>query len=354
MEKPKIFDLKKQILSIALVFILLIMTVIILNSGEQSVTWAQFFGYISHLKAPIYLLAAFTCVAMSICSEACSLSYMLFKLGFRQPFRYSAVYAASDIYFSAITPSATGGQPASAFYMTKTDVSASAATATLILNVFQYTLSLLIWSIFGFIMCPGIFGQAKFTVQILLTAAVIFNVFFLALCLCCVMFPGPVRVMGNLGIALLSRLHIFKNRSQKEAAFAAYLNDYRQTSKTLLKYPSVWFVSLLFNLLQRGFMYLVPVMVYMASGGNGTKIAEVLGKQSLVALGSNSVPIPGASGVSEYLFSSVFREMFSNPALLLTRLISHYTCFIACGVFTLAFHMHLFRRRYQGPKKDFS
>ncbi|MFR2128888.1 MAG: hypothetical protein ACLS4M_06675 [Eubacterium ventriosum] len=42
--------------------------------------------------------------------------------GYKRPFRKCLVYSSSDIYFSAITPSATGGQPASAYFMMKDKV----------------------------------------------------------------------------------------------------------------------------------------------------------------------------------------------------------------------------------------
>lgn len=54
------------------------------------------------------------------------------------------LYSASDIYFSAITPSATGGQPASAFFMMRDGIPGPVVTVALILNLVMYTLALLV------------------------------------------------------------------------------------------------------------------------------------------------------------------------------------------------------------------
>ncbi len=62
----------------------------------------------------------------------------------------SIIYSTSDIYFSAITPSAAGGQPASAFYMVRDGMPVSVATSALLLNIVCYTASL---DIIGVLRC---------------------------------------------------------------------------------------------------------------------------------------------------------------------------------------------------------
>ena len=53
------------------------------------------------------------------------------------------VYGGADVYFSAITPSASGGQPASAYFMIRDGIPGYAATVALLINLVMYTLSLL-------------------------------------------------------------------------------------------------------------------------------------------------------------------------------------------------------------------
>ena len=64
------------------------------------------------------------------------------------------VYSSSDIYFSAITPSATGGQPASAYFMMKDKVPGAVTTIILLVNLTLYTVSIIVIGVLCFILRP--------------------------------------------------------------------------------------------------------------------------------------------------------------------------------------------------------
>lgn len=344
MSKPKVFDLKKQIISMVVIILLMVFTFFVLNSGAEAVSWKDFFSYLRQLEAPVFLFAAIFCVFLSISSEAASLAFILSKISKKKPtVSGSMVYATSDIYFSAITPSATGGQPAAAYYMSKTGYSASKATVALLLNTFQYTLALIVLGALGFIMSPRALVGTDIKVKLFVLVAIVFNVLLIVLCIFCMVFPNIIRAIGRFGIALLCRLHIFKNRDEKELAFEEYLADYRRVVKTFSKRPSVWIVPLIFNLLQRLFLYCVPLFVFLAEGGAPETVSQVLAHQTIVTLGANSVPIPGAMGVSEYLFIVLLGSFFTkrNLSMILVRTISHYFAFISCGILTLIVHIHI-------------
>ena len=63
---------------------------------------------------PGWLAAAAGCMFLYIFSEAAAVATACRPFGPRIRMGRGLAYAASDIYFSAITPSATGGQPACA------------------------------------------------------------------------------------------------------------------------------------------------------------------------------------------------------------------------------------------------
>ena len=67
------------------------------------------------------------------------------------------VYAAADVYFSAITPSASGGQPASAFFMMQDKIPGTAVMTALLLNLIMYTLAIITIGIADILLFPGIF-----------------------------------------------------------------------------------------------------------------------------------------------------------------------------------------------------
>ena len=89
-----------------------------------------------------WLLAALDCVLGFIFFEACGIRKSVRLLGKDCPLRKSWSYSAADIHFSAITPSASGGQPASAFLMLRDGIPGVQVTAALLLNLAMYSCSL--------------------------------------------------------------------------------------------------------------------------------------------------------------------------------------------------------------------
>ena len=350
---------KKQLLSILFVVLLMVLTVMFITGGGDAISLKQFFRLIGKFKHPLFLIPAILCVPLAMLSEAFGLRYILKKLGQKAKVKHCAAYASADIYFSAITPSATGGQPASAYYMTQKKIPASVATITLLLNIAQYTLALLLLGAIGFCIAPDTILGANFTVRFLFFFGAAFNFCFMLACIACMVFPAPCRVIGTLGIKILCKLRILKNREKSEASFARYLEEYREGFKVILRYPSIWGVTLLTNVLQRVFMALVAMFILLADGHFGFDPSMLLANQFLISVAANSVPIPGAAGVSEYLYISVFAAVIPGHSIqtafaLLTRAITHYFNFILCGVLTLCFHVHVIKHKRRKRREELS
>ncbi len=360
-KEPKVMNGKKQFWSILFVILLMFLTVMFINSGGDAISFKQFVHLIKKLEHPLFLIPAILCVPLAMLSEAFGLRYILKKLGHRAKIQHTVAYASADIYFSAITPSATGGQPAAAYYMTQKKIPASIATVTLLLNIAQYTLALLVLGVIGFCIAPDAILGANFSVRFLFFFGMIFNFCFMLACIACMVFPAPCRVIGTLGIKLLHKIRILKNKEKSEEAFARYLEEYREGFKIILRYPSIWCVTLLTNIAQRVFMALVAVFLLLADGHFSFDLTLLLANQFLMSVAANSVPIPGAAGVSEYLYISVFASVIPSHSIqkafaLLVRGITHYFNFILCGVLTLCFHVfvikHKRKARREQPKED--
>ena len=112
--------------------------------------------FVSDIHLP-FLIGAFICMIMNIGFKGISISALSRALGYRRSLPRNYAYASADIYFSAITPSATGGQPASAYYMVKDDIPISHTTAILSVNLFMYTDSLIALALITFILRPSLF-----------------------------------------------------------------------------------------------------------------------------------------------------------------------------------------------------
>ena len=112
--------------------------------------------------------------------------------------------------------------------------------------------------------------------------------------------------------------------------------EYRRCAALLSGHRPMLVKSFLFNLLQRASIISVPMMAYMAMGGQPGRAPDVFAMQSFVVLGSNTVPIPGAMGVADYLMLDGFKSVLGQDQVagmeLLSRSLSFYGCVLLCGI----------------------
>ncbi|MDE6273513.1 MAG: flippase-like domain-containing protein, partial [Clostridiales bacterium] len=113
---------KKNILNIAFLLLLIGITVTVLFACNQELNFENIKAFLVSSN-PWYIAIIFLCMILSIAFEGWSMHLIVRRLGYRPKMRSSMAYAAADVYYSAITPSASGGQPASAVYMMRDGVS---------------------------------------------------------------------------------------------------------------------------------------------------------------------------------------------------------------------------------------
>ncbi len=237
------------------------------------------------------------------------------------------LYSAADIYFSAITPSATGGQPASAVLMMRSGIPAAPTAVALLINLVLYTLSILLMAAAGLALHPGLlklFGPAS---RILIWVGAGTQVALLA-GLTLLIFHEPIFLrLADWALKIGHKLHLIRDI------------DYQQCSGALRGQWKLILLSFVFNLAQRLAIVLSPVCVYLAEGGNRARTGEAFAAQTMVILGSNAVPLPGSVGVADYLFLDGYRSLAQSPVLLelLSRAISFYSCVVLCGALLLVY-----------------
>lgn len=339
------FSLKKQILYIVIFLALIGVTFYAIVGQNEELTFRSFMDYVLSLQ-PFWLLAGILCVFMFIMLEGMSIRYIAGKLGYKRGYYNGFIYSTADIYFSAITPSASGGQPASAFYMVKDKIPMSVTTITLVLNIMQYTMSLAVISLLCFVLRPEYFHLFDGWSQLLIIIGVIVQIVLTVLFAMLVFFPNIIKGVCEWFITLLTRMKIMRKRRRKLKKLYNMVDEYRDCAKIIKESPVIIAVAFLFNLLQRFFVIAVTYCVYKGGGNTGHSFIDVMAVQGYVLIGSNSIPVPGAVGIADYLFLDGFKTIFSSPASttmgeIVSRGLSFYICIIVCGGFTLGHHARL-------------
>ena len=133
-------DRKKIFWAIASVFIA-ILSIWTVVSQSKHFSFEILMSFIRNANKG-WLFMSFVCTFGFIWFEGFALVRMARHFGYKTSAIDGTVYGGADVYFSAITPSASGGQPASAYFMIRDGIPGYAATVALLINLVMYTLSL--------------------------------------------------------------------------------------------------------------------------------------------------------------------------------------------------------------------
>ncbi len=336
----------KIIWSIAFLFIAAL-SIWSVTSMMDNFSFAALFDKLAEMPL-IYIIGAAISMLGFIIFEALALMMVLRALGYKRGLRKSFIYSASDIYFSAITPSATGGQPASAYFMIKDSIPGSAATLSLVVNLVAYTASMIILGLLSLIIFPQgllVFGTPS---KILIGFGYIVQLGLLISFVLLIKKGNILYKFGGFLINLLHKLRIIRKKEKLMSKLEKVVGEYDEHSKSLGGKHRPLITATVFNLLQRVSVIAVTLFIYLGSGGSASKLGEIFSLQSQTIIGAYCIPIPGAMGVTDYLMLDGFSSLMAEDAAicleLVSRSISFYSCIIICGITVLFKYVSLRRK----------
>lgn len=346
---------KNQLISLALIGVLVFLTFYTLHSKMEGLDpgclWSVFFKLDKK-----YLCFAVLSMAAFVLAEGSCLAVIGRALGYRIGLWDAAAYSAADLYFSAITPSASGGQPASAWLMAKNRIKVSDSTTVLVMNILLYTLSLILMGIWALAVKIRFFMDAGTMLHILFWIGMLLQALLAGLCLLCMFSTGLVRRSGNLILAGLHKIKLVKDKAGKQEKLEQYIARYQAGIELVRKKPGAMGAALLGNFVQRFAFFSIGYFVYRSFGLHQAGYLDLVAVQTLLAVAVNSLPIPGAIGISEGSFLLLFQSFYSaaalGPAMIFTRGINYYLCFVVCGIYTLIYYLCVSKKRRRTNEFD--
>lgn len=323
------------------VLFLLIAALSVWAVGSQAKGFSpkHFFEYLNR-NNPWWLSAAFLAMLAYIAFDALMVGCLLKGFGYPRSFPRCVSYAAADLYFSAITPSATGGQPVEAYFMVKDDVPAVISTVVMLTYLLLYTLSIVIIGLLCLILMPSSFLAFSTVSRIFILVGAVIQCFLAVLYAMLLWSKGMLRKLLLWGLRLLGKLHILHNLEKREQKLLATMDQYAQATALLKGKRRLLLKTLLLNLIHRACQILVTVFCFLAGGGSLGLAPKVFAMQSNVVIGAYCIPIPGSMGVTDLLmldgFTSLMSEQQSANLEILARATSFYICILLCGVIVVA------------------
>lgn len=331
----------KYVLNIGFIVLICWLTFRLLFSGQEFSAILEDLHNADPRWLAVGLLFAFIFVA----GESSIIYYMLRVLGQKTKFLRCLKYSFIGFFFSYITPSASGGQPAQMYYMKKDGTKIGFSTLIMLLITIAYKAVLvilgLVFLVFNYSFIADHVGKMRW----LLVLGFVLNIAFIAVLAAVFVKPVWARKAGIRIVNLLTNIKVIKAKNnQKYIEKITRICDNYTIGADYIKNNLHTVVNVfLITTVQRLSLFAITWIVYKSYGLNGYGILPVIALQTMIGISVEMLPLPGAAGITEGCFMIMFDRIFGKglvkPALLLSRGMSFYAVLIVGGLVTLASHI---------------
>lgn len=305
--------MKKKVLWACISLLIAALTIWAVASQSRTFSIADLWALIESAHKG-WLTAALLSMFGFIFFEGMAIIRVTGRLGFPKNPLNGTVYGASDVYFSAITPSATGGQPVCAWFMMRDGIPGATTTVTLLITLVMYTLALLLSGIvtmlFGFRIFLAFSGLAKLMILLGSVILLLLGLFFLML----LRKPKILHRICSAFLRFLEKIHLMHSAQKLRDKLDTVMEEYSLCSKMLLGRGSILLESFFWNLCQRLSYFMVTFLLFMAVGRGSGMAIKATAVQCLSCVGSNCIPIPGAMGAADYMLLDGFGQMLDEKS----------------------------------------
>lgn len=274
------------------------------------------------LSAAVFLAVAF------VAGEGCMIWYLLKGIGEKTSLPLCISYSFIGFFFSGITPSATGGQPMQLYYMRKDGNSLSSASVVLMTVAVMYKFVLALTGIGILIFGRQPLGNYFQGYGMLYLFGLFLNIVVVAVLILAMFSPGIIRAIFLKTDGLFIRFRFWKKSEQRKNRMERFLSGYQETVCFLKNHKKMIGAVAAGTFVQRFSAFLLTYVIYWGLGLRGFSMWDIVWLQASVYIAVDMLPVPGAQGITEAMFQSVFlpvfTERFLGASVCITRGISFY------------------------------
>lgn len=282
-----------------------------------------------------FLLAGILLAEVFHLSEGINLRILLCSFGYPVTFWQGMKYAYIGFFFSSITPSSTGGQPAQLYAMKKDGIEIAHGTLALIAELTSFQIAVFFMEILA--VKSVLQGNIRPGGELLLLAGLGFllNILFIA-GLLSVLFSRRLKDWLLCFFYRMIEQFPIKNKDRWREKSAGALQDFQTCADLIRRNPKVMGKVIAVSLCQVICWFSVPFMVALAMGEHTAGYPRVFLLQTVLFMTTALLPFPGAAGISEYAFVRLFAGVFTKHpvavATLVNRGISFYCLLLISAV----------------------
>ena len=367
-EKPveKAPEKKKRSLTKALVYLLIIF---VLTGVALFLSLKDNYDAVTKTIGKVnigYLFLMLSIVLFSYVLDG--LAIFLFSRLYTHKYKLHQGIATSFIgaFYTSVAPSKSAGQVMEVYTMNKQGVATSNAASIMVMSFIVYELSIVIISAVGlfvnkFILIDvgelNIFGWYVTSVPLILIG---FSVHFLLIAgLIAMSYSRHFHnLILNHGIDFLAKLKLIKNPEQRRESLRIQVENFKIELRRLLSNVPIFLLMIVIFSIVLMLRFSIPYLTGLALDGFGFKLnadgslfIQTIegGKHVAQTVGTNSfescmqgiflssftqlltsiIPIPGGAGISEYFFSSFFKNYYNSQSMIVAaQIVWRFTTFL--------------------------
>ncbi|MGI6652847.1 MAG: lysylphosphatidylglycerol synthase transmembrane domain-containing protein [Christensenellales bacterium] len=290
-------------------------------------------GQALHAVNPWWLLGALGCFVLHAFFEG-AIVHVFFRFQHVNARLGSSILVGLiGMYYSAITPAATGGQPMQVYAFKKRGVPPGIASSALAVKFFCWQSALLLmggllWAIFPEVVANTLKQGVWFLgVGFFANGVAVVLVILLAVS------RNVVRAILIFMVKLAHKVRIVKDVAQTSSKWDAALMDFHASVDLLTGHPFQFLVLFLMSALQVTALMSAVYFVYRGFGLSQAPYIHLFTIQLMLHIAASFTPLPGASGAQEGGFYLFFGNFFPSDiifaALLVWRFVTYYASILA-------------------------
>lgn len=298
-----------------------------LRSGDMGQIWAA----LTNMDLR-WLLAALGCFFVHMFLEG-FIPYVFFRFQrVSMPIRTGILVGLIGMYYSSITPAATGGQPMQIYALKKRGVPPGISSSALAVKFFCWQCAMLLLGAVLWMMHPVLVREKMLAgVWVLLTGFLLNGLIVVGVLLLAIS-RGVVRALIIFFVNLAAKVRLVKDKAQTASKFDAALDDFHSSVDMLTGHPFQFLVLFIMSLLQVTALMSAIYFVYRGLGQKGAPYMHLLTMQTMLYIAASFTPLPGASGAQEggfYLFlGGFFPQNIVFAAMFVWRFVTYYMSII--------------------------
>lgn len=297
----------------------------------------------------IYLLPAVACVVFFIWGESIIIHYLMRTLGTRLKKWTCFLFSSIGFFFSCITPSASGGQPAQIYYMRRKNIPIPVATLVLMIVTITYKAVLVLVGLAIIVFGQGFMHRYLTGVLPVFYLGILLNVLCVGFMLILVFHTTLAQSLMEKGLGFLEKLHLMHYKQSRHEKLNAAMEKYKETAVYFKTHKHVVLIVLAITFAQRFALFLSTYFVYLAFGLSDYAVGTIVMLQAVISISVDMLPLPGGMGISEKLFLTIFVPVFGAqlvlPGMILSRALSYYTELLLSALLTVLAHFTLGREQ---------